>query len=111
MIKFSGLDIKISSESKAALSNAQNALDAKCIELMRPYVPVAMERFANRGKMRDAHKQESPGVIVNTEPKAQQEYYTNKGGSGGLRGKYWFERMVADHSTELEQAANEGLKK
>lgn len=111
MIKFGGLSISVSAESKAALKNAQNALDAKCIQLMEPYVPEAMEKFQNHGKMKRSHKQEEPGIIINTEPKAQQEFYTNKGGSGGLRGKYWFDRMVADHSTELEKAANEGLKK
>ena len=110
MIQFKGLSFDPVFAEKR-LDNAQNALDAKCIELMTDYTPVAMRRFRNRGKMSKAHKQESPGVIINTEPKARREYYTNKGGSGGLRGKRWFDRMIADHKDELEAAVNEGYKK
>lgn len=110
MIQFKGLSFNpVFAERR--LDNAQNALDAKCIELMTEYTPVAMKRFKNRGKMSHSHRQESPGVIINTEPKARREYYINKGGSGGRRGRYWFDRMVADHGAELERAANDGMKK
>ena len=109
MIQFRGLHIG-ALRAQVALKKAQDALDGKCIELMEPYVPEAKEIYRNHGKMKRAHKQETPGVIVNTEPRARREYYINKGGSGGLRGKLWFERMKADHMRELLKAAQDELK-
>lgn len=113
MLTFKGLSLSpaLSGKTKRALRGAQDALDEKCIALMEDYTPIAMERFKNRGKMSKSHRQEKPGVIINTEPKARREYYTNKGGSGGKRGKYWLDRMVADHGSDLEKAANDGMKK
>lgn len=125
MLTFRGLTLspQFAGKTKRALRGAQDALDEKCITLMEDYTPVSRQggytkasphkwvRFENRGKMSKSHRQEKPGVIINTEPKARREYYTNKGGSGGKRGKYWFDRMVADHGSELERAANDGMKK
>lgn len=124
MMKFAGFslapDFKMKSDKM--FSRAQNAVDNKCIEIMEDYTPVAMEggisskshgkwvQFKNRGKMSRSHKQERPGVIINTEPKAREEYYTNKGFSGGKRGKFWFERMKLDRRGEILNAAREEIK-
>jgi hypothetical protein len=110
MMQFNGIEFPADFQGnvKKAFATRQNALDAKCIALMEDYTPIAMRRFRNRGKMSKSHRQESPGVIINTEPKARREYYTNKGGSGGKRGKYWFRRCVADHKEELRKTAKEG---
>lgn len=109
MINFKGIQFApdFTSKSKKTFQNAQNYVDSECIRLMEDYVPVAMEKFPNRGKMSRAHKVESPGVIINTEPRARREYYTNKGRSGGKRGKRWLERMKADHGDDILK----GLKK
>jgi len=119
MISFKGIEFPadFNGNVKKAFATRQNALDAKCIELMEDYTPIAMKGavvkgkwkpFVNRGKMSKSHKQESPGVIINTEPKARREYYVNKGFSGKMRGKYWFRRMVADHKEELRDIAEKG---
>ena len=124
MMKFAGFslapDFKMKSEKM--FGKAQNAIDQKCIDLMEEYTPVSMESgytkasphkrvtFRGRGKMSQAHKQERPGVIVNTEPRARREYYTNKGFSGGKRGKYWFERMKLDRRGEILNAAKDEIK-
>ena len=122
MMQFKGIEFPADFQGnvKKAFATRQNALDAKCIALMEDYTPVSRQggytkasphkwvRFENRGKMSKSHRQESPGVIINTEPKARREYYTNKGGSGGKRGKYWFRRCVADHKEELRKTAKEG---
>lgn len=109
-INFKGIEFPadFAGNVQKAFATRQNVLDAKCIALMEDYVPIAQSRFKNRGKMSKSHKQERPGVIINTEPKARREYYTNKGYSGRLRGKYWLDRMKADHMEELLKAAKKG---
>lgn len=108
MIRFIGMTISRMRADKG-LRRAQDKIDSACIEQMKPYTPVAMPIFRNAGKMLDSHKAERPGFLINTEPKARREYYINKGGSGGLRGKLWFERMKADHKQEILKAAQEEL--
>ena len=108
MIRFIGMTINRMRADKG-LRLAQDRIDSACIEQMKPYVPVAKSIYRNAGKMRDSHKTERPGVIINTEPKARREYYINKGGSGGLRGKFWFERMKVDHKRDILKAAQEEL--
>lgn len=110
MIEFKGIEFPPDFEGNVqkAFATRQNALDAKAIALMEDYVPIAQPRFRNRGKMSKSHRQEKPGVIINTEPRARREYYVNKGRSGGLRGKQWLNRMKADHKDELLQTAKKG---
>lgn len=103
MISFTGItfDPNFKKRSESNFSKAQNYVDKQCIDLMEEYVPIAMPRFKNFGKMSKSHKIEKPGVIINTEPKARREYYTNKGRSGGKRGKFWLVRMKADRGYEI----------
>lgn len=110
MIEFKGIAFPpdFAGNVQKAFATRQNALDAKCIALMEDYVPIAQKRFKNRGKMSKSHRQEKPGVIINTEPRARREYYINAGHSGGLRGKRWLDRMKADHKEELLKTAKEG---
>lgn len=112
MMKFKGLTFApdFQKRTEANFKNAQKFVDQKCIDLMEAYVPIAMPRFKNRGKMSRSHKTEKPGIIINTEPKARREYYINKGFSGGKRGKLWLERMKADHLDEIEQNVKEKFK-
>lgn len=110
MIEFKGIEFPpdFAGNVEKAFATRQNALDAKVITLLEDYVPIAQPRFRNRGKMSKSHKQERPGVIINTESRARREYYINKGHSGGLRGKRWLDRMKADHLEELMKTAKEG---
>lgn len=103
MISFKGivLDPNFQKKSEINFTKAQSYVDKKCIELMEDYVPIAMPRFKNRGKMSRSHKIEKPGVVINTEPEARREYYTNKGVSRGKRGKFWLVRMKADRGHEI----------
>lgn len=103
MIEFNGLqmnpDFTVKSENQ--FRQAQNYVDKEVIRRLEDYTPIAMKRFKNRGKMSKAHKVEKPGVIINTEPTARKEYYINKGFSGANRGKFWLERMKADHKADI----------
>lgn len=124
MITFKGIEMSpdFTARSQKAIRNAQDALDQKCIALMEDYTPISMKGgitkashhkwvyFKGRGKMSKAHKQEKPGLIINTEPTARLEYFVNKGFSGGKRGKYWLDRMKADHGHELLKTAKEHCK-
>ena len=108
MIRFVGMVFN-RARADQGLRRAQDKIDSACIEQMKPYTPVARPIYRNAGKMRDSHKAERPGIIINTEPRARREYYINKGGSGGLRGKLWFERMKADHKQEILREAQKQL--
>lgn len=106
MIRFKGLSLSMGKTEKA-LGRLQNQIDSEVSKRLEEYTPVAMSRFPNHGKMSKSHVAERPGIVINTEPKARHEYYTNKGGSGGKRGKHWLERAKADG---LGRAILKGLK-
>lgn len=112
MMKFAGFSLApdFKTKSDKMFNKAQNAIDKKCIEVLEDYTPVAMDKYRNHGKMSRSHRQERPGVIINPEPKARREYYTNKGFSGGKRGKFWLERMKLDRRGEILNAAKEAVK-
>jgi len=86
---------------KEFFKTAQSYVDTQTIKYLENYTPIAQSRFRNAGKMSKSHKTSSPGIIINTEPKARHEYYTNKGFSGANRGKLWLERMKADHKEDI----------
>lgn len=115
MIRFKGLTLSddLSAGLPELFKSTQRRLDEEVVRQLAPYTPVADKKYRNAGKMSRSHQIESPGVIVNTEPKARREYYTNMGhgeqgvnsvtGHFGQRGKYWLERMKADHKTEIRK--------
>ncbi len=108
MLNFKGLVFSsdFESRSKKNIAEAQDYTDGQCLKYLPDYTPIAHKRFKNRGKMSKAHKVAQPGLIINTEPKARHEYYTNKGHSGHNRGKYWLERMKADHKDDILKGLN-----
>ncbi|MCQ2053395.1 MAG: minor capsid protein [archaeon] len=109
MIIFRGIEMISDFVSKKSekFRNAQNTIDTETIKLMENYVPIAGPKYRNRGKMSRSHIVQKPGEIINTEPKARREYYTNKGFSGPGRGKFWLERMKSDHKREILSKARE----
>lgn len=106
MIKFKGISFSSAFKDRQSrmIANAQDVIDKKCIEYLESYTPIAQEKYRNHGKMSKSHKVEKAGIIINTEPKARREYYTNKGFSAPQRGKLWFERMKADHKEDILKA-------
>ncbi len=108
MINFKGLVFSNDFESKTKknFAQAQDYVDNEVLKYLPDYTPIAHKRFKNRGKMSKAHKVDKPGLIINTEPKARREYYSNKGFSGPNRGKYWLERMKADHKDDILKGLN-----
>lgn len=109
MLRFKGVQLSsdLTLRTDRDFAKAQSAIDSEVIRRLEDYTPVAMERFRNRGKMSKSHIAERPGVIINTEPKAKREYYNNKGFSGRNRGRYWLDRMKADHKDDILRKAEE----
>jgi hypothetical protein len=118
MLSFKGLEMApdFTVKSERQFRKAQDYVDNEVIKRLEDYTPVSMDSgysrrykkvipFTGKGKMSKAHKVETPGVVINTEPTARKEYYTNKGYSG--QGKFWLERMKADHKADILK----GLKK
>lgn len=108
MISFKGLFFTPDFDSRAQknISQAQEYIDNQCLKYLPDYTPIAQKRFKNHGKMSRSHIVKQPGLIINTEPKARREYYINKGHSGHNRGKYWLERMKADHKDDILKGLN-----
>ncbi|WP_303819095.1 hypothetical protein [Ruminococcus flavefaciens] len=118
MINFKGLVFSNDFESKTKknFAQAQNYVDNEVLKYLPDYTPMSRVggytkksphkwvKFQNRGNMSRAHKVERPGLIINTEPKAREQYYTNK--QSGIRGKYWLERMKADHKDDILKGLN-----
>ena len=61
-------------------------------------IPVSY-KMSNFGLMRA--DDEKDYAVNNGEVNLVREYYTNKGFSGPNRGKYWLERMKADHKKDI----------
>ena len=123
MLNFKELEMApdFTDKSQKNIRQAQDYVDSECLRYLPDYTPISKDKgynkrlkkvipFTGKGKMSKAHKVERPGVIINTEPKARREYYVNKGFSskdGHNRGKFWLERMKADHKADILK----GLKK
>lgn len=103
MIEFKELQFApdFTAKSEKNFAQAQKYIDNEVVKRLEDYTPVAKEKYKNHGKMSKSHKVQTPGVIINTEPKARREYYVNKGFSGKLRGKFWLERMKANHKDDI----------
>lgn len=119
MLEFKGLEFapNFEQKSKGNLAQAQKYIDNQCMKYLPNYTPISMDKgynrrlkkvipFTGKGKMSKSHVIKQPGLIINTEPKARKEYYTNKGFSGKPRGKFWFERMKADHKDDILRGLN-----
>lgn len=85
-------------------SEAQEYVDTQCIKRMREFVPVAVSRFPNAGKMRNSIEILSPGKIIHKDKKARSEYY-NHGKhthTGDPKAKpMWFEVMKTKYKREI----------
>ena len=110
MLKFTGITFDQNFAENAAknFEKAQKYIDSEVLRLSDPYVPM------NTGMMKKSGISGTvlgSGEVDYTAPYARQQYYTNagrgkeglnaSGGTRGLRGRQWFERMKADHKDEI----------
>lgn len=78
----------------------QKYIDSEVLRLSEPYVPKLTGALIKSGT---TQTKIGTGRVVYKTPYARRQYYENAGrgkegtSNGGRRGKYWFERMKANH--------------
>ena len=91
--------------------NVQKSIDENVIRFSEPYVPFLTGFLAVDAPILGTVA--GSGLVVYRAPYARRQYYTNSGNGkqgtarGGLRGRYWFDRMKADHGQKIIQEAAE----
>ena len=91
----------------------QKMVDSEVLRQSDPYVPMRTGMLKKSGILGTVI---GDGIVKYIAPYARQNYYTNAGSgqegthNGGLRGKYWFERMKADHKDEIRDKSGGKLK-
>ena len=86
----------------------QKYIDSTVLRKSDPYVPFLSGMLKTSGISGTVI---GSGTVVYNSTYARRQYYANGGNGkqgtsrGGLRGRYWFERMKADHLDEILQGA------
>lgn len=114
MIKFLGItfDPKFRKRMQADFDKKQKYIDSEVLRLSDPYVPMQTGMLKKSGISGTVI---GSGKVEYIAPYGRKQYYENAGmgkeglnkTGGGLRGKFWFERMKANHKKEILK----GLKK
>lgn len=89
---------------RARFGKAQNYVDKACLEKMRPFVPVALSKYPNAGKLRDSGRIKKRGHIVYEARLAKFGYYakTNHRHGGNIHGRRrFFEVMKSQYQHEI----------
>lgn len=101
MLKDRGLD---------SCGKVQKAIDSEVLRRCDPYVPFRTGFLKKSGIL---GTKIGSGEVMYNAVYAHTNYYLNAGkgkqgtASGGLRGKFWFERMKADHLDDIIKTAKE----
>ena len=86
----------------------QKYIDSTVLRKSDPYVPFLSGMLKTSGISGTVI---GSGTVVYNSTYARRQYYANGGNGkqgtsrGGLRGRYWFERMKADHLDEILKGA------
>ncbi len=92
----------LSSRGLDNYGEAQKKLDSEVLRYSEPYVPFRTGSLKNSG-ISGTHI--GSGEVVYNAPYAKDQYYFGRFAKGSsLRGRYWIERMKADHIEELRRA-------
>lgn len=88
----------------------QKVVDSEVLRRSDPYVPMLTGNLKRSGILGTVI---GSGLVRWKCVYAHRNYYKNSGNGkqgtskGGLRGKFWFERMKADHGDEIIKAAKQ----
>lgn len=86
-----------------AEGKVQKIVDSEVLRRCDPYVPFDTGYLKKSGI---TGTKIGKGEVVYDAVYAHTNYYMNAG-KGGLRGKFWFERMKADHLEDILKTAKE----
>ena len=111
MINFKGVEMspEFAAQAGAMFARKQQYVDRTVIAKMEPYTP---KRTGTKIDIGATGTRIGSGEISYHSKIARRNYYENKGTgkegmngkkTKGLRGKMWFERMKADHFTEIKK--------
>lgn len=115
-VVFNSTETMLKDRGLEACGKVQKAIDSEVLRRSDPYVPMRTGVLKKSGVL--GTKIGSGEVIYNA-PYAHRQYYHNAGkGRQGmtkhnshnykcLRGKFWFERMKADHLDDILKTARE----
>ena len=96
---------KFNPKIRTMFRNAQCYVDNQCIEKMTEFVPVALPRYRNSGKLRDSVKIKKAGAITYTAHHSRYAYYNakvnHKNGGNPDAKRLWFEVMKTKYRKEI----------
>ena len=104
-------------EKQLRFANAQKIVDSEVVRRCEPYVPMLSSDLKKSGITGTTI---GSGKVEYTAIYARRQYYENagrgkeglnaSGGTSGLRGKLWFERMKADQKDDILKQVKETFK-
>ena len=104
-------------EKSMRFSKAQKVVDSEVLRRSDPYVPFLTGQLKHSGISGTVI---GSGEVRYIAPYARKQYYENagrgfeglnaSGGTSGLRGKLWFERMKADQKDDILKQVKEAFK-
>ena len=104
-------------EKQLRFVNAQKIVDSEVLRRSDPYVPFDNGGLKGSGILGTII---GSGQVKYIAPYARRQYYENagrgkeglnaSGGTSGLRGKLWFERMKADQKDDILKQVKEAFK-
>lgn len=104
IIKADSIDKVLKKRGLEPNGKVQRFLTNEIAKNANPYVPY------KDGGLKDKQVRIEPNCIIYYAPYARKQYYENKGNGkqgtnkGGLRGKRWIERMMADHKNQIAKS-------
>lgn len=113
-VSFNPLKTMIKDRGLDAGGRVQKVVDSEVLRRSDKYVPFRTGFLKKSGIL---GTEIGSGEVVYNAVYADRNYYHNAGKgkqgttSGGLRGKFWFERMKADHLTDIVKTAQDSVSK
>lgn len=108
MLNFKGIQFApdFTVRSKENFHQAQIYVDSEVIRRTEPYIPILTGALKDSGK---TGTKTGSGVVQYPVQYAKPRYYKGRKGKG-LRGKYFFHRMKADHKADILRKVEDKLK-
>lgn len=113
-VSFNPLNAMLKDRGLESGGKVQKVVDSEVLRRSDKYVPFRTG-FLKKSGILDTKI--GSGEVIYNALYADKNYYHNAGqgkqgtASGGLRGKYWFERMKADHLKDIIKTAQESVGK